>query len=312
MPSWRIWCPAWPAEVPDGLLALALGAGLLAAVNPCGFALLPAYLSLLIVGDDSPTRARAVGRALWLTAAMTLGFAGVFAVFGLAVAPVAAGLQQHLPWFTVALGLMLAALGTVLASGRNVPLPRVRRAGNRSRRPLTGSFTSMASFGAGYALASLTCTIAPFLAVVVAGFRTDSVAVGVALFLAYAAGMGLVVGTVAVAVAGANDSLVRGIRRTGAWVPRFSGVLLVLAGLYVGYYGWWELRVLAGGDPDDPVITAAGTVQRTLVETVQAVGAVGWLVVGALLVAGIALGRRRGRPTGRDRRAGDTTSGGHG
>lgn len=298
--------------MPDGLLALALGAGLLAAVNPCGFALLPAYLSLLIVGDESPTRARVVGRALWLTAAMTLGFAGVFAVFGLAVAPVAAGLQQHLPWFTVALGLMLALLGVMLASGRSVSLPRVRRARTRSRRPLTGSFASMATFGAGYALASLTCTIAPFLAVVVAGFRTDSVAVGVALFLAYSAGMGLVVGTVAVAVALANDSLVQRIRRTGAWVPRLSGILLVLAGLYVAYYGWWELRVLAGRDADDPVIAAAATVQRTLAETVQAVGAGGWVVVGALLVVGVVVGRRRGGPTGRDRQASDTTSGGRG
>ena len=287
--------------MPDGLLALALGAGLLAAVNPCGFALLPAYLSLLIVGDDSPTRVRAVGRALSLTAAMTLGFTGVFAVFGLAVAPVASGLQQHLPWFTVALGLMLVVLGVVLASGRSVSLPRLRGARSSSRRPLTRSFGSMVSFGAGYALASLTCTIAPFLAVVVSGFRTDSVAVGVSLFLAYAAGMGLVVGTVAVAVALANDSLVRRIRQTGAWVPRFSGMLLLLAGLYVAYYGWWELRVLAGGDPDDPVIAIAATVQRTLVESVQAVGAAGWLLVGGLLVAGVVVGRWRGRTTKRDK-----------
>lgn len=291
-------CPAWLVDVPDGLLALALGAGLLAAVNPCGFALLPAYLSLLIVGDDSPTRARAVGRALWLTAAMTLGFAGVFAVFGLAVAPVAAGLQRHLPWFTVALGLGLVGLGAVLASGRTVTLPRRGGSRTRSARPLTRSFASMASFGAAYALASLTCTIAPFLAVVVAGFRTDSVAVGVALFLAYAAGMGLVVGTVAVAVALANDSLVRRIRRTGAWVPRLSGTLLMLAGLYVAYYGWWELRVLAGADPDDPVVAAATSVQRSLVETVQAVGAVGWLVVGSILVAGVVVGRRHRQRTG--------------
>lgn len=289
--------------MPDGLLTLALGAGMLAAVNPCGFALLPAYLSLLIVGADSPTRARAVGRALWLTVAMTLGFAGVFAVFGLAVAPVAAGLQQHLPWFTVAFGVALAGLGVVLASGRSPRLPRMRRRQNRSSRPLTRSFASMTSFGAGYALASLTCTIGPFLAVVVAGFRIDSVTVGVTLFLAYAAGMGLVVGAVAVAVALAQDSLVHRLRRTGAWVPRVSGVLLGLAGLYVAYYGWWELRVLAGADPDDPVIAAAATVQRNLVDAVQALGAVGWLIVFVLLVGGVALGRRRGRGAGREERS---------
>ena len=98
------------------------------------------------------------------------------------------------------LGVVLAVLGLVLASGRSLTLPRLGAA-EPPGQPLTRSFASMAGFGAGYALASLTCTIAPFLAVVVAGFRADSVAVGIGLFLAYAAGMGLVVGTVAVAVA---------------------------------------------------------------------------------------------------------------
>ncbi len=283
--------------MPDGgLLGLALGAGLLAAVNPCGFALLPAYLSLLIVGDDSPSRLRGVGRALALTGAMTLGFAGFFAVFGLVVAPVAAGLQQHIPWFTVALGILLAGVGLALTSGRTLRLPSIGGRRNRGRRPLTRSFVSMAGFGVGYALASLTCTIAPFLAVVVAGFRTDSWTVGVALFLAYAAGMGLIVGTVAVAVALANDSLVRRIRSTGAWVPRVSGLLLVLSGLYVAYYGWWEIRVLGGADPDDAVIGAAATVQRAIVGLVQDVGAGGWLIAALVILAVVgaaALRRRR-------------------
>ena len=285
--------------MPDGLLALAFGAGMLAAVNPCGFALLPAYLSLLIIGDESPTRRRAVARALGLTGAMTLGFAGVFAVFGLAVAPVASGLQQHLPWFTVALGVTLAGLGLVLAAGRTMRVPRLGRGSTRRRAPLTRSFASMTAFGAGYALASLTCTIAPFLAVVVAGFRTDSVGVGVALFLAYAGGMGLVVATVAVAVALANDSLVTRLRRSGAWVPRISGVLLVAAGAYVAYYGAWELRVLGGASGDDPVIDAAARLQRIAVDAVQALGPGGWLVV-ALVVLGVGLaGRhRRRRRTG--------------
>lgn len=91
--------------------ALALAAGMLAAVNPCGFALLPAYLSLLVVGDDSPSRKVAVGRAIAATVAMTAGFAAVFGLFGLAIAPAAGQVQQHLPWFTIVLGLTLLAAG---------------------------------------------------------------------------------------------------------------------------------------------------------------------------------------------------------
>ncbi len=278
----------------QALLSLALGAGMLAAVNPCGFALLPAYLSMLIVGDDSPTRARAVGRALYLTAAMTLGFAGVFAVFGLVVAPVASGIQEYLPWFTVALGISLVLVGGWLAAGRSVRMPSLRR-GSTGARPLTRSFWSMTGFGAGYATASLTCTIAPFLAVVVAGFRSDSVGVGIGLFLAYAAGMGLVVGAVAVAVALARESLVRRVRRSGAWVPRGSGVLLLLAGAYVAYYGWWEIRVLRGDSPDDRIIEAAAGLQRGLADLVQTIGPVGWLTGAALLIGLAVVGRRFGR-----------------
>lgn len=283
--------------MPDGLLALALGAGMLAAVNPCGFALLPAYLSLLILGDDAPSRPRAVWRALRLTAAMTLGFAGVFALFGLVIAPVAAGVQEFLPWFTVVLGLLLVAVGAALLAGRTVTLPKIGRR-SRNRTPLTATFGSMVGFGASYATASLSCTIAPFLAVVVAGFRGESVVVGAALFVAYAAGMGLVVGTVAVAVALAQAGLVSGLRRTGRWVPRVSGLLLALAGAYVAYYGWWGLRVAQGGGLDDPVIAGAAEVQRFLVDGVQLLPAWGWSALGAALVAGgLWLRRRTSAPT---------------
>ena len=82
----------------DVELALALRAGMLAAVNPCGFALLPAYLFLLVLGEDRPSRWAAVGRALALTAAMTLGFVAVFGIFGLVITPIAASVPRYLPW----------------------------------------------------------------------------------------------------------------------------------------------------------------------------------------------------------------------
>ncbi|MFC6286121.1 cytochrome c biogenesis CcdA family protein [Nocardioides sp. GCM10027113] len=286
----------------EGLLAVALGAGMLAAVNPCGFALLPAYVSMLVAGEQHRSRPARVGRALLLTAAMTTGFAGVFALFGLAIAPVAAGVQEHLPWFTVVFGLTLLLMGLWLAAGRDVRLPRLPgRLGRRGRtgtaRPLSTSVPSMAGFGAGYAVASLSCTVAPFLAVVVGGFRTGSVIEGLALFLAYAAGMGLVVGTLAVAVALASTSTVGRLRRAGQWAPRAAGGLLAVAGAYVAYYGWWELRVLRGGETADPVIDAAASLQRWLSETVAGVGAWTWLAVCAGLVLVTVAGSRLRRRT---------------
>ena len=248
-------------------LALAVAAGMLAAVNPCGFALLPAYLSVLVVGDDSPGAARAVGRALALTGWMTTGFVVVFGVFGLVVSPVASQVQQYLPWFTVIFGLAVAAAGLWLLAGRDLTM---RLPGTSRGWTATRSAPAMVGFGASYATASLTCSVGPFLALVVTSFRAGSTGQGLLLYVAYGVGMGLLVGLAAVAVALTRRGVVTRMRRSGRWVPRVGGLLLLLAGAYVAWYGAWELRVLGGDSPADPVIEAAARVQSTLAGWVRA------------------------------------------
>ena len=88
----------------QNLVALAFAAGMVAALNPCGFAMLPAYLALVVNGDD-PGRSRAVGRALAATAAMALGFLTVFGLFGLLTLSVASTVQQYAPYLTVVVGI---------------------------------------------------------------------------------------------------------------------------------------------------------------------------------------------------------------
>ncbi|MEU1604351.1 cytochrome c biogenesis CcdA family protein [Micromonospora matsumotoense] len=268
-----------------GPLLLALTAGMLGAVNPCGFAMLPAYLSLLVAG---PADGRgAIGRALTAAAGLTCGYVVVFGAFGLAVAPLADWLRPRLPWLTVTLGLGLLALGLWLLAGRGLPTPRPSARAPR----LTRSLPSMALFGMAYALASLSCSIAPFLAIVVTSLQAGSTLRGLALFVAYAIGMGLVVAVAALGVALLRGRVVRGLRGAGAWVPRLSGLVLLVAGGYVAWYGWYEVR-LAQGRHDafgDPVVVGAARVQRMLVTTLDAAGPVvlAGLLVGLLAVAAL-------------------------
>jgi cytochrome c biogenesis protein CcdA len=264
---------------------LALAAGLLAAVNPCGFALLPAYLSFLILDNapDGAGRARAAVRALTLTAAMTAGFVAVFGGFGLLAAPAASTIAEHLPWVSIAIGLALVAAGGWLLAGRQLPALGLKIG---TGPQVTRRFGAMALFGASYAVASLGCTIGPFLAVVVTGFRTDSTTAGIGLFLAYAAGMSLVVGTVALAVALARTSLIHRLRRTAPLVSRAAGGLLLLAGGYVAWYGWYELRVFRDGDTTDPIVDAATRLQGTAANLLDQAGpAVAAAAFGLLLAA---------------------------
>ncbi|MEV4465210.1 cytochrome c biogenesis CcdA family protein [Micromonospora echinofusca] len=283
--------------MPDTPYGLAVGAGLLAAVNPCGFALLPAYLSMLVLGDE-PSAERGllapIGRAVALTGAMTLGFVAVFGAFGLLAAPAADAVARHLPWVSILIGLALVAAGGWLLAGRQLPAftPKVATGPAVRRR-----FGSMMLFGMAYAIASLGCTIGPFLAVVVAGFRAGSALSGIGLFVAYAMGMGLAVGAAALAVALARDSLVRRTRRAAPLLGRVAGLLLMVTGGYVAWYGWYEVRVFTGrGDTDDPIIDAAGAVQTALSGWLADLGP--WTVAALALAllalaAGVTLTRRR-------------------
>ncbi|MPZ25941.1 MAG: cytochrome c biogenesis protein CcdA [Micromonosporaceae bacterium] len=280
-------------EAPVGL---ALAAGVLAAVNPCGFALLPAYLGLLVRGEagaTSPSLPAAVGRALAAAGAMTLGFAAVFGAFGLVISPVAGQVQRHLPWFTIGLGLVVLAVGLWLLVGRAISIPGIRPGGGPAVRR---TVPSMALFGAAYAVASLSCTIGPFLATVIVTFRTGSFSSGVAVFLAYAAGMGLAVGAAALTVALSRDAVPRGLRRWGPRITRIGGGPLAAAGAYVAYYGWYEIRVLRGGEADDPVVGTAEQVQRWLANGLSQLG-VGWLavLVGVLTLTPLLVAAERAR-----------------
>lgn len=276
----------------QGPYALALAAGLVAALNPCGFALLPAYLGLVVAGDGDPATAsgRALVRALRMTAAMSIGFAAVFGVFGAIVVPLALSLERYLPWATIVIGVVLVAGGGWLLAGRelSIPIPRV------SGFAPTGSTASMVGYGAAYAVASLSCTVGPFLAILATSTRTGGVLEAFAVVATYALGMGLVVGVLAVAIAVAQQAVVARVRRLRPLVHRASGLLLVVAGAYVAYYGWYELRVFDGARPSDPVVDAARQVQGTAARLVVGVGAGPISVVlGCLVAVGIVIARAR-------------------
>jgi hypothetical protein len=144
-------------------------------------------------------------------------------------------------------------------------------------------------------LASLSCTVGPFLAVT--GIGVGSVRTGMLAVLAYTAGLALIVGTLAVAAALTGSGLVDRLRRIVPYVNGISGVLLLIVGAYVAYYGWFELRLFAGAaDTQDPVIAAAGRLQGMLAGWVHQNGAWPWLLALAVMALGaVAWSWQRGR-----------------
>jgi cytochrome c-type biogenesis protein len=256
----------------DAPLAYAFGVGMVATVNPCGFAMLPAYLSFFLglegAGDDARSN---VMRALVIGATITAGFVAVFGVLGIVFTAFSVSVQSTieswLPWLTIALGLFLVVLGAQLLRGRALNFRIPTPSSGVDDRQLASVFV----FGVSYALVSLSCTIPLFLAVVSTTFTDKNFASGLASYVAYALGMGVVLVALTVALALARQSLVRTIRRALPYVYKVSGALLVAAGAYVSYYGWYELRVdhgdVSGGGPANFVFRLNGDlsdwIQRT-------------------------------------------------
>ena len=285
-------------------MGLAFAAGLVAALNPCGFAMLPAYLALVVRGEDVGRRA-AVGRALAATAAMAAGFIAVFGGFGVLTVSAAATVQRYLPYVTVLIGIILVALGIWLLAGREITV--LAGLAHGVRWAPTARLGSMFGYGISYAIASLSCTVGPFLA----GHRRrlrGSVVGAVAVYVAYAAGFTLVVGVLAVAAALANSAAVDRVRRIVPYVNRISGALLVV--------GRRLRRLLRRSTKSGcsrvtailktAVVAAAGRLQGAIAGWVHQHGAWPWLVALTILIVG-ALAAAVANASARYRRAGRAT-----
>jgi cytochrome c biogenesis protein CcdA len=247
----------------DAPLALAFTAGMVATVNPCGFAMLPAYLTFFLgleggTGDED--RRAGVARALAVGAAVTLGFVAVFTVIGALISHASLAIDDWFPWMTNGVGVAVFGLGNALLGGfeLRLSLPHHERGGRERTLP------SMFVFGVSYAVASLSCTLPVFLSVVAGTFSRTNATSGIAMYVCFALGMGLLLTVLTVALALARVSIVHRLRSLLPVINRISGALLVVAGAYFTWYGIYELRIrddpTAEGGPVDLVTGWSGDV----------------------------------------------------
>ncbi|HXF72168.1 MAG TPA: cytochrome c biogenesis protein CcdA, partial [Actinomycetota bacterium] len=258
--------------------ALAFGAGLVASVNPCGFALLPSLLAFQL-GTEARggTRAARVADGLVAGLVLTAGFMLVFGAAGAVFALGGGAIVAAVPWITVAVGVGLVGLGAWLLSGRYlaVPLPGLRAPGTRGNR-------SLFLFGAAYAVGSLSCTLPVFLLVVGSALATGSLLGTIGVFLAYALGMSTVLMVLCLGTAGVRELVFRRVRRLSPHLQRITGTLLLLGGGYVVAY--W-LSLLRGGG-QGPALALVQDVQRFAQDLVLRIGQGWWMALGVLLLAG--------------------------
>ena len=273
----------------DARLATSFTAGLVAAINPCGFVLLPTYL-IYFLGMENlrPGVERAsMLRAVKVSLAVSAGFMSIFVVIGAITKVSTDWFVTNARWVALLIGVALVVLGVATLFGYRPRFvaPRLD-VGRRDR-----SVRSMYVFGLAYAVASIGCTIGPFTAIVLGSFSTKGLRTGIIAIALYGVGMALVVTALTVTLAFANTALLHLLRRGMAWVEQAAGVLLILTGVYLCWY-WYSDITGTGGSVVAKATGWQGRLQNFIQEHQSAVVLVGSLIVAAAVVAALRVQRR--------------------
>ena len=270
----------------EGNFAYSFLLGVLAAVNPCGFVLLPTYLLYYLnaeAGTES-SRAASVARALRVGVSVSAGFVSLFLVVGLVTRLFTDAIRQNAKYVSLLIGVALVGMGIRMLTGWK---PRIITPDIETKRDNT--VRSMFMFGIAYAVASIGCTIGFLVSVILGSVGRHGYASGVISVVLYGLGMGLLVTSLTVAIALAKNGFVRFLRRGLRWFDTVSAVLVTLTGLYLSWY-WFGAITERGGDG---VINKVDGWQSSIATFLQEQGAWRLAVVFAVVIGAALLVARR-------------------
>ena len=221
----------------------AFGAGMVTAVNPCGIAMLLAYVSLYLGAEEdnfrqqSPLR-RGV-RAVLLSLVVTAGFIALFAVIGTILSLGGGFIIKVISWTAVLIGVSLILLGIWVLAGGHLYFAIFSRLASRVKSP-EGRVTGFLVFGITYGIAALSCTLPIFLVVVGSALALKGFTAGLFQFVLFALGMGFVITIITLSTTFFSEAMQHWLRRLVPMVARLSGLLLILAGGYILYF-WFKV-----------------------------------------------------------------------
>lgn len=231
-------------------IGYAFGAGMMSTVNPCGFALLPGYLSIYLgidvqgeVGTGVFFRAF---KSLVISLAVTTGFVFLFSLVGLVIVSGGRFITYILPWASLLVGVATLTLGLwLLASGRSFYVGFMARVsesiGSRflNRYKVKSRYMGVPQFfifGICYGIASLSCTLPIFLLVVGSSVVSEGYVNGFLQFISYGLGMGFVITVLTLGIALFKGVLTGYVRRIIPYLQVSSALLVSGSGAFIIYY----------------------------------------------------------------------------
>jgi len=222
------------------LTSLAFSAGLVSFVNPCGFALLPVYITYYFKNEglEKAKLLRRIFAGLLLGLIVSLGFAATFSLVGIVVTYLGRGLLKYVGWFDLAMGVLLIIIGIIYLFNFNtkINLNKITIVGEKLKsNKLKNRYFSFFIYGIGFATASLGCTLPIFLLVITTAAKANGIFEGLFVFLAYAAGMSLFMLAFSLLVAVSKTTIEKTLTKALPYIYKLGPIIVIIAGAYLIY-----------------------------------------------------------------------------
>ncbi|MFQ6080714.1 MAG: cytochrome c biogenesis CcdA family protein [Candidatus Bathyarchaeia archaeon] len=212
-----------PLDLPG--LTFIFAAGASALLSPCGFPMLPGYISYYMGSKAS------LGKAVPSGVACTLGLVTVFSIIGAMASILGSLINPYIPLLELVAGLATIVLGVSMLIEIKFPtfsLPL--------RAPKRRGFIGLFLYGAVYGLATLGCSAPIFFAILFWAIAGGGVLTGIITFMIYAMGMGLPLILTTILLAMAKEMTLKRMVKMLPWLQRISGIILIIIGVYLIYF----------------------------------------------------------------------------
>ena len=263
----------------EGNFAYSFILGIMAAVNPCGFVLLPTYLVYYLgteLNREDENKTTTLRRGLSVGIAVSSGFIGLFLVVGIISRAFTTVIRDNAKYAALVIGIGLVAMGIAMLFGWKLPIAQPDVSVQRKR-----TTWNMFLFGIVYAIASIGCTIGLLISVILGSINRHGFVSGVISIVLYGLGMGLLVTSLTVALAFARVGLVATIKKSFKWFDKITAIFVVLTGLYLSWY--WLGAITDRGT--DGVTSRVERWQTSVVQFLQDAGVYPLLIVFCVIIA---------------------------
>ena len=217
----------------EGNFAYSFVLGVLAAVNPCGFVLLPTYL-LFFLGtreDQNLKTNERLQRSLVVSSGISLGFLGVFLIIGIISRLFTQWIELNAKYAALVIGFVLIFAGIRMLTGWSPKFATPNIGGAQTK-----TFRAMIVYGVAYAIASIGCTIGFLTTAVFGSIALHGFFSGVISILLYGLGMAMLVTALTVSLAFAKTGLLTVIKNRLHLIERVGAVFVAFTGVYLVFY----------------------------------------------------------------------------